>query len=147
MESVTGQHGENVREHVGNNSSKAEPEHVLIHPWMELLLLPKSHKNVMYLAVNMTHIYDESCIKMHSEWSSEISVWHGDEDVAVYTTEGGTKPAGESTRDPTMMFDNDLTSYWHTAVNGGKVEVNFHKEIAFEKLEILKRPGAYWQRR
>ena len=86
-------------------------------------------------------------IEMHSEWSSVISVWHGDEDVAVYTTEGGSKPSGGSTRDPTMMFDNDLTSYWHTATNGGKVEVNFHKEISFEKLEILKRPGAYWQRR
>ena len=86
-------------------------------------------------------------IEMHSEWSSEISVWHGDESVAVYTTEGGSKPAGGSTRDPTMMFDNDLTSYWHTATNGGKVEVNFYNEISFEKLEILKRPGAYWQRR
>ena len=66
MESVTGQNGENVRDHVGNNSSKAEPEHVLIRPWMVRLLLPKSFKNVTYSAVSMTHIYDESCIEMHN---------------------------------------------------------------------------------
>ena len=76
-----------------------------------------------------------------------ISIWHGDDDIAVYTTEGGSKPEPNSPRDPTLMFDDDLTTYWHSATNGGKVTVTFHEEISFEKLEIIKRPGAFWWKR
>ena len=133
----------------GDQFSQTRTRSCLYPPMDGSTIVTEQTQNCDILSGTLIEYLSKTALRQNkfSEWSSVTSVWHGDDDIAVYTTEGGSKPEPNSPRDPTLMFDDDLTTYWHSATNGGKVTVTFHEEIYFEKLEIIKRPGAFWWNR
>ena len=61
-----------------------------------------------------------------------MKVWHGDEDVATYTSRGG-----KSCCRPSKMFDDYGSSYWNSDIVGPKwVEAHFKKTVSFHYIEV-----------
>lgn len=76
--------------------------------------------------------------------------WHGEEDIATFSSIGDNRWHASDPQNATNMFDDDLTSIWyaqHPVVTGPqRVDVTFKDPIDFEKLVIVKRKNVSYRK-
>ena len=70
------------------------------------------------------------------------NIWHGEELIASYTTDGGNRPWHSDSRKPEKMFDSDKNSIWHAYLPvsiKNRIIITFTNEIVFTGIELYPR--------
>ena len=106
--------------------------------------LTSSKRGVQYKGRPVHHICMKKIPKTLED-HNPLLTWHGESDVATYSTDGGVWDPiyGESlTYDVDNLFDDDTESIWHSSAdrtNSVKTfTIIFNEEIQFEEITIMK---------